>query len=480
MTYPVISLKPSYNSVIRGCPGLPDTLPRIECQLRVRSNDSLPFKLVKIETVLKTIEMYFNRNLYGSNNNSFTPFNRTSDSPNGNSDTNNQNITVHYRKKIVLSHPTDDNGEFDDNLIGIDIPLTIGLPDDIKETNYNSNFGKTQTFLDCTVFYTDAAGGSSNKKRNFFYPVNVERYTYIPSPSYFRPIGGSNVLSPDQKFLISYSIENPCVSMDNDTLKLSISIKLNPFPNNAITTSSPNELEVSTPTIFSTKKKFKSKVKLKSITTQVLEYLEILKKKSEFSSAQTSNILQSSVRQVDQIISLNSMTFQFSLKIFTKENFLQSFESSDSGCPKTKLLINRIDDIPLRYHSSITTIGQHFNVSHSLSIRFKFNKSLKNFEINHPLVISFWSIDQLPLIENLVSQERQTAKFAKKFYKNFGRIKNVGNDSNSSNCLEYPSLPPIIYNFNDPETNNRFNILYSQKDASRVDPSKLKRVPVIQ
>ena len=236
--------------------------------------------------------------------------------------------------------------------------------------------------------------------------------------------------------------------MDNDTLKLSISIKLNPFPNNAITTSSPNELEVSTPTIFSTKKKFKSKVKLKSITTQVLEYLEILKKKSEFSSAQTSNILQSSVRQVDQIISLNSMTFQFSLKIFTKENFLQSFESSDSGCPKTKLLINRIDDIPLRYHSSITTIGQHFNVSHSLSIRFKFNKSLKNFEINHPLVISFWSIDQLPLIENLVSQERQTAKFAKKFYKNFGRIKNASNSNNGSNCLEYPSLPPIIYNFN--------------------------------
>ena len=479
MTHPVISLKPSYNSVIRGCPGLPDTLPRIECQLRVRSNNSLPFKLVKIEIVLKTIEIYFNKNLYSSNNSSFTPFNRPSDPSTGHSDTSNQNISIHYKKNIVLSHPTHDGDDLNNDLIGIDIPLTIGLPDDIKETNYNPKFGKTQTFLDCTVFYTEVGGGSSNKKRNFLYPVNVERYTYLPSPSYFRPINRSNITSPDQKFLISYSIENPCVSMNNDTLKLSISIRLNPFPNNATTPSS-NDFDVSTPTLFSTKKKFKSKLKLKSITTQILEYLEILKNQSEFSSTQTTNILQTSVRQVDQIISMNSMIFQFNLKIFTKDKILQSFRSSESSCPETKLLINKIDDIPLQYHSSITTIGQHFNVSHYLSIRFKFNKSLKNFEINHPLIISFWSVSQLPLIENLILQERQTAKFAKKFYKNFGRIKNTSNNNNSSNCLEYPSLPPIIYNFNDPETNNRFNILYSQKDPSRTDPSKLRRVPVIQ
>lgn len=269
--------------------------------------------------------------------------------------------------------------------------------------------------------------------------------------------------------------------MDNDTLKLSISIRLNPFPNSA-TSSSPNDFDVSTPTLFSTKKKFKSKLKLKSITTQVQEYLEILKNQSEFSSTQTSNVLQTSIRTVDQTISMNSMHFQFNIKLFTKDKLLQGFESPDSTCPETKLLINKVDDIPLQYHSSISTIGQHFNVSHSLSIRLKFNKSLKNFEINHPIIISFWSVNQLSLIENLISQERQTAKFAKKFYKTFGQItkKNVSNSNSSSNCLEYPSLPPIIYYFNDAETNNRFNILYLQKDISRIDPSKLKRVPVIQ
>ncbi|CAI4053400.1 Rgl1p SKDI_16G2060 [Saccharomyces kudriavzevii IFO 1802] len=475
MTYPVISLKPSYNSVIRGCPGLPDTLPRIECQLRVRSNDSLPFKLVKIEIILKTIEIYFNKNLYSSNNNSFTPFNRPADTPSGNSDANNKSIIVHYKKNIVLSRPT--HGK--DDLIGIDIPLTIGLPDDIKETNYNPKFGKAQTFLDCTVFYTNATEVSSNKKRNFLYPINVERYTYLPSPSYFRPINRLNITSPDQKFLINYSIENPCVSMNDDTLKLSISIRLNPFPNNALA-SSLNDLDVSTPTLFSTKKKFMSKLKLKTISIQVHECLEILKNQSEFSSAQTLNVLQTSIRQVDQTISMNPMLFQFNLKIFTRDKFLQNVAPSDPSCPETSLLINKIDDIPLQYHGSITTIGQYFNVSHSLSIKFKFNKSLKNFEINHPLVISFWSTGQLPLLENLILQERQTAKFAKKFYKNFGLIKSASNTNTSSNCLEYPSLPPIIYNFNDTETNNRFNILYLQKDASRTDPSKLKRVPVIQ
>ncbi|CAI4054483.1 hypothetical protein SUVZ_16G2200 [Saccharomyces uvarum] len=482
MTYPVISLKPSYNSVIRGCPGLPDTLPRIECQLRVRSSDSLPFSLVKIEIILKTIELYFNKNMYGNNNNSLAPFNHPSDSPNGNSDTHNKNTTVHYKKNIVLSHPSHDNtGHNSNDLIGIDIPLTIGLPDDIKETNYNPKFGKTQTFLDCTVSYANVTGATSNRKRNFLYPINVERYTYLPSPSYFKPINRPNITSPDQKFLINYSIENPCVSMDNDTLKLSISIRLNPFPNSA-TSSSPNDFDVSTPTLFSTKKKFKSKLKLKSIITQVQEYLEILKSQSEFSSTQTSNVLQTSIRTVDQTISMNSLHFQFNIKLFTKDKLLQGFKSPESTCPETKLLINKVDDIPLQYHNSISTIGQHFNVSHSLSIRLKFNKSLKNFEINHPIIVSFWLVNQLSLIENLISQERQTAKFAKKFYKTFGQIKkkNVSNSNTSSNCLEYPSLPPIIYYFNNAETNNRFNILYLQKDISRIDPSKLKRVPVIQ
>ena len=55
-SYPVISLKPSYNSVIRGCPGIPDTLPRIECQLQIKSNNGSKINIEKIEILLKTVE----------------------------------------------------------------------------------------------------------------------------------------------------------------------------------------------------------------------------------------------------------------------------------------------------------------------------------------------------------------------------------------------------------------------------------------
>ena len=60
--YPVISLKPSYNSVIRGCPGIPDTLPRIECQLQIKSNNGDKINIERIEIILKTVEVLHSTN----------------------------------------------------------------------------------------------------------------------------------------------------------------------------------------------------------------------------------------------------------------------------------------------------------------------------------------------------------------------------------------------------------------------------------
>ena len=78
MTVPIISLMPSYNSMIRGCPGISDTLPRIECQLRVRSNNGSEFRIAKIEVILKSVETVFPQSHVSY---SFTPIGNRNQSP---------------------------------------------------------------------------------------------------------------------------------------------------------------------------------------------------------------------------------------------------------------------------------------------------------------------------------------------------------------------------------------------------------------
>lgn len=154
MTFPVISLKPSYNSVIRGCPGLPETLPRIECELRIRSNGGKAFKIDKIEIALKCIESL--------NNLSHHTF---SSKPKA------EKTSILFKKVVRMTEK---------EMLGIDIPLTIGLPEDIKETNYNTTFGKTITLLECNVRYNGL-----DEPQTFSRVINVEKYNFLPNTKLF-------------------------------------------------------------------------------------------------------------------------------------------------------------------------------------------------------------------------------------------------------------------------------------------------------
>lgn len=196
MTHPAISLKPSYNSIIRGCPGLPDTLPRIECELRIRSNDGKPFIVEKIQIILKTVEsLNMGLGSFTSKRNKL------------------EHEAVHYKKSIRISER---------KIIGIDVPLTIGLPDDIKETNYNAKIGHCYTVLECNVQYNISSNSSNPLVQNFSQMVNVERYLLISSPKLFPPISKS-ITSHDKKFKVNFCIDNPCVTTD-DLLSINLEV----------------------------------------------------------------------------------------------------------------------------------------------------------------------------------------------------------------------------------------------------------------
>lgn len=319
--------------------------------------------------------------------------------------------------------------------MGIDIPLTIALPDDIKETNYNKQFGKCVTVLECNVTY-----GNKGAIKSFMQLINVERYVMLPSATLFPKINKRS-LSPDKKIIVTYSLENPCVSND-DLLRLNLDIKQNCDPSLPLNK--------------------RKNYKLKSIHFQLKETMEVYSKSSTFEEPRENIISTSSNQLTDQLISMNGINLKFNIKVSTKDplfkNFLSTSQepaflfklpSSSSAAAaaaspsypiRTKLLQNKSNDIPLQYHTSISTRGKLFSVSHSLEMKFKLANA-KDFQLTQRIDVSPWSPTKIKYIDQIINNEKMTAQFATKFYNNFGTIKK---NSHSGN-LEYPVLPPVIH-----------------------------------
>ncbi|CAL9738188.1 RHO1 GEF localizing protein 1 [Monosporozyma servazzii] len=495
-TYPVISLKPSYNSVVRGCPGIPETLPRVECQLQIRSNNGLPFTIDKIELMLLTVEtLHHNSHLNPTNLVSIRNGNSGIPSPTVSIDStsislpNNSikrrkdkldSISVHYKKTLTFKR--------DKKIIGSDIPLTIALPDDIKETNFNNKFGNCYTLFDCKVYY------NGKHSKDFKYLINIERYSYLPSKTLFPPVERT-AYSLDERFKVSYKIENPCLSND-DLLRLTITFK----PNFKYITEQSQRKSLL----------FNKKIKLKHITFQLKELLEInesLHNKSLSPTAlfngldRTEDVLQTFTKEINQVISMNEINIKYDMRIFTKNKLFQNFESAfeepdllfklpkqinrtsanynnnatlthtENSDIKTEYVQNKNNNIPFQYHTSITTLGNFFNITHRLNMKFKISGG-KGFEVNQSLILTPWPRPQLKYIQQLIQQEKETAYHAKKFYGNFGGIIKKKTDNNDI-ILEYPNLPPVVYNY-DTQTLSKFNIQY---DKNCKPP---QRIPLIQ
>ncbi|GMM57493.1 Rgl1 protein [Maudiozyma humilis] len=526
--YPVISLKPSYNSVIRGCPGVPDTLPRIECQLQIKSSNGKRVNIEKIEIILKTVETLhstptitspFESGLLGGGGNGDNERHilpsRASSTRSGFigdhgsipslSDNSGSSllskakrkknkfelVTTHYRKIINLK------SNQKKGMIGLDLPLTIALPDNIKETNYNEKFGNCITCLECNVQY------DSKHVKTFSHMINVDRFTNLPSKELF-PRVSKKMRSPDKRFIIHYRVDNPCVTTD-DVLKVSVDIKPDP---------SSDAFEMQNKGLL-----FNKKTKLKHVVFQIKEVLQVNDTTGAVATSShhhhphlphnidsRENVLCTFTQDMNKVISLNPIHIDHNLRVFTKDKFFRNYEITSQepeflyklpknvadptkqGDIKTLLLQNKDNNIPFQYHNSITTHGAFFSVLHYLTIKFKMNNG-KDIEISQNITLSKWPKTQVKYIESIMDSERQTAVNARNFYDNYGGITNKripeANDSqrrasftdqssyNSQYILEYPILPPSIYYYDEP-TLKKYEIQYHRSGK------KLSRIPVIE
>ena len=506
-SYPVISLKPSYNSVIRGCPGIPSTLPRIECQLQIRANNGLPLKLDKVIVSLKTIEKIHtsinlkgiateasneassphvggNSNSYvstdvvpaisiGSALNSAMKMRKREKLGEKKKSSKYELVTVHYKKTIKLK--PEQNG----SLIGIDLPLTIGLPDGIKETNYNKRYGSCLTVFKCEAYYN---GGHI---KEFECPINVERYTYLPSEGHYFTGVTKSVYSPDKRFKVDYRFESTSLSTD-DTLKLSFEFRPTV---EMLAAQSPSTGSNRTSRLFTTKKA----IKLKSVTVQLKELLQlngpgvtVLGNRGVVNSKE--NIIHEQVVDINQTVSTNAIKMKVAVPILTKDKYFKSFELVSSKDPadfkassksvfhnsaETVLLQSKNVSIPLQFHDSITTIGAFFSIFHHLTLRFKVGSG-RFFEVNQNVTISRHPRGRMREIEQLIDQERETAVYAMQFYTNFGGIVKKRHPDGSV-TVEYPVLPPVLYRGDDPAVLDELGIKYEGRSFR-----ELQRVPIIE
>lgn len=508
MVYPVISLKPSYNSVIRGCPGIPKTLPRIECQLQIRSNNGLPLKINSIKIMLITAESmqnsfsltnnldsirHNNINITTSNDKNVNQTNFDTNDTIVHGDDENMTgsilqrkknridlITVHYKKFIQVS------GKNDNEILGMDIPLTIALPDDIKDTNFNNNLNcYCYTFMDCKVYYDD------KYSKGFKQLINIERFDCLPISKLF-PSTERDTISPDGKFKITYKLNKSCICND-DLLKVEIILRpnlKNGWYSNHYSISGNNTSGI----LFN-----KRKLKLKNVHFQLKEIMEINNNYLHLINNHQhphikDNILKIYTHEVNQVISMNEIRINVDLRVITKDPFYQNFELTQHEPEFLYKLPNSINkvykgkrniqthllaregknvNIPYQYHTSMTTLGNFFNIQHKLNTILKFNNG-KTIELPINLTIINHSQSQIKYIQQQIKDETEIALYAMKFYNNYGGISKKRLDKLNW-LVEYPLLPIVMYN-NDMETKEKFNLQF-RKD---LETNKLIRVPFIE
>lgn len=361
---------------------------------------------------------------------------------------------VHYKKNIRISNK---------RIVGIDIPLTISLPDDIKDTNFNGRFGHSFTSLECNVSFFSTSSSTAPVVQPFCTTVNVERFDILATQRLFPPLK-RQFTSPDKKFLITYKLENPCLTVD-DLLHLELKV----MPN------------LSGNSFSHSQKIFSKKLKLKSVVFEIKEYLEIYD--SHFDAKE--NTLQTVSKPFNEVIGNSGLSLESDIRVFTKNHLLRQYEVSmnepavmyqlpphepnfQCSLPHTTILKSKNSIEPFAYHNSVTTRGKLFSITHGLTMKFKISNA-RDFEISQPIDISPWTKSHIKSVEQIIFQEREIAKNAKNFYGNFGGIKR----NKHTGYLEYPPLPPVVYTA-DPVNLKNLGVSY---DTGHKHP---RRIPVIE
>ncbi|KAL6925450.1 hypothetical protein ACO0SA_000046 [Hanseniaspora valbyensis] len=535
--HPILSIKPSYNTLVRGCPGIPNTLPRVEFELQImapNTSEDSTFTLDHLEVSFKTTEQLFLSSAHGKED----------------ATTGQKNVKVETFKKRLKLNDTDLPP-----LLGVKLPITIAIPENVKQTNVNEKFGRTYSSIEVVCHYRTSIDISNNNNNNpitkkimigndlkkginkkksidskcaIEFPVVIEKYDTYPSSKKY-PSLQFKEMSPDYRVNIEYRLNSTCFGKD-DMISVDLKLAKNEKSSGGYYNGNGDLLDEvpvnQGPSIFIGGKK---KLKLKEATIEIKEVLEVLETQDGMMRTKE-NVLCSSTNVINELITGNDITTRLDLRLMLMDDAYKKFEDAimspdilfklpneeeednEEGeeeeikedhqvnkynnykfkratnpvkntvpevllvNPSVKIGGNNHQDA-LNTYGSVSTRGCYFNITHYLTIKFKCSGVLKNFEITQPITISHWSAPQVKYVEQYILEEMDVAKNAKQFYDNFGGIKKIYskniNNDSTSYYLDYPSLPPMIIPYDLNFLSRNFGIEHEYKK------SELQMVPMI-
>ncbi|KAK6205162.1 uncharacterized protein RJT21DRAFT_117633 [Scheffersomyces amazonensis] len=397
----VVNLESPGTSIVRGCPGVIRSIPRIDTNLEVRSTiPGRSFKLRNISVELRTTQKVGVPSKLGTND-----------------------ATRDYK---IFENPTlyrPPMAQLSQELIGLDIPLLIPLPKDIVSSGIYPNFN---AYTIHRLIIKVSLGDSIDNEMNYIFqfPVPIIIYDSLPLYGQFNtPIIESKTNS-DQQVVVEVNL--PVSSLGpRDMFSVNMKIMGN-YLNNHL----------------------KRNLKLSKLTVQIHEILECYE--GGLPSKSTKIFSTNELFEDNNLITTQGITYQFRCRFPYYNDYLRLYASKvetngrkfqysedlehldnekdfdENGervrfNPNTVILNNSsLNDgkielgIPLTHTQGFTTRGKFFSIRYEMHIKVKLINT-KDLEITIPLTVCPFDRISSDYLLQWVSQEceESNAKFGR-------------------------------------------------------------------
>ncbi|KAI5961032.1 uncharacterized protein KGF55_004299 [Candida pseudojiufengensis] len=407
-----IFLESTASSIVFGCPGISRSIPRIEANVQVRSNNGLPFPIRSISIVLLTRQKVSVPTKFGSND-AFKEFKL-------------------YEDPLAFK-PI--NG-FSEKLLGLDLPILIPIPRDVTSSGCSTTFGSITThYLTVKVI----TGESSATEVSFveMFPVVIKLYDTLPLYRQFNEPVVEIRNSPDNQIIAEITIPNSSIGPGD---QLNINCKL-------MTNSSNN--------------KIKKHLQLKQQTFQVKEFLECY---DGGLPPLRENKIHSITTHPNQELNTQGIISKFSFEFPKYHEFLDLFKQSEpliisqevvndydttvidlTNISNQKLMDKLIEGLPITHIQSFTSQGRFFSIKFEIIVKLKFSKA-KDFDIKFPITICPYDRESSEYLLQWIMHECEVAKarFGKQFIDQFFASKHY-NDICA--LMSSYKAPPTVYRY---------------------------------
>ncbi|CAI5758121.1 unnamed protein product [Candida verbasci] len=409
----IINLQPTSDSIIKGCPGIPRSIPRIDTIIQIRSKTGLPFKLRSVSAQLITSQ-YVNLNKkLGTSSETYKDF------------------------KIFEDPLIFRSLEFVEDVLGVDIPVLIPIPKDIISSGHSPNFNCTTLHhLFIRVFIGDSASSEISFMEKF--PVVIKLYDALPLYRQFSEVVSEARETIDKQVLIHINMSVGSIG-PGDSLPIQLRIMTNSGNN-----------------------KLKKHLNVKTVTFQVKEILECFdggltprKEEKIYSTTKTLN----KELNTEGIVESFNYTYPNEtnlLSFFNHDKLPMNLPSENLPDYETTVIesinisnVKSFSKMPqglgiTHNHSSFTSQGKLYSIKFEIVLKFKFSK-VKDLDIHLPIIVCPYNRTSSEYLLSWILEQCNISKdkFGKYFIENYYS----STYTNQIQLLNRYKKSPYVYKF---------------------------------